>query len=336
MARIVTALFREPRGGRSCAYAPRLDRESRIRARRRTGYGGRAGGMPIQPDQFNALSQALRRGDHVVVATVARGADEARIVDALGSGDAEAPPQDEPKLSYSIGPAAGAQTTAEPRSPASASRWEASAATAEASSVETPILPTQADGAPPPPAAAAAPWRPGPDVGQASNRMPASPTNCASARRRFIAAVASARYRPGMFESRAPARRLTDEEVQAGGLLKDRVIEVVEKMREEPVISREVVVREEVVIRKTASNAWKMCRTRSARPRPRSTTRHSGVDAPTAADPARRNEGRCSPTACGLAACSATWVRRAEAGSSEDCAADHERGPLPPVISTDR
>jgi stress response protein YsnF len=54
------------------------------------------------------------------------------------------------------------------------------------------------------------------------------------------------------FESRAPARRLSDEEVHAGGLLKDRVIEVVE-MREEPIISREVVVREEVLIRKSVN-----------------------------------------------------------------------------------
>ena len=70
------------------------------------------------------------------------------------------------------------------------------------------------------------------------------------------------------FESRAPARRLTDEEVQAGGLLKDRVVEVVE-MREEPVISREVVVREEVLIRKTVNERSEIVR---------DTVRHTEVE----------------------------------------------------------
>ncbi|HEY0626167.1 MAG TPA: YsnF/AvaK domain-containing protein [Allosphingosinicella sp.] len=50
--------------------------------------------------------------------------------------------------------------------------------------------------------------------------------------------------------SRRPAgRRLTDEEVQAGGLLRERVIEIAE-MREEPVVSREAFVREELVVTK--------------------------------------------------------------------------------------
>ena len=47
-------------------------------------------------------------------------------------------------------------------------------------------------------------------------------------------------------------RRLTTEEVERGGLLKDRVIEVSE-MREEPVITKEAYVREEVVVTKSVS-----------------------------------------------------------------------------------
>lgn len=50
-------------------------------------------------------------------------------------------------------------------------------------------------------------------------------------------------------ENRPAERRLTDAEVEAGGLLKDRVFEIVE-MREEPVVTKETVVREEVIIRK--------------------------------------------------------------------------------------
>ena len=53
--------------------------------------------------------------------------------------------------------------------------------------------------------------------------------------------------------SRRPVeRRLSDDDVRAAGLLKDRVIEVSE-MREEPVISKTAVVREEVVLTKNVT-----------------------------------------------------------------------------------
>jgi stress response protein YsnF len=51
-------------------------------------------------------------------------------------------------------------------------------------------------------------------------------------------------------ESRPLERRLSDEEVQSGGLFSERVFEVAE-MREEPVVTKVAVVREEVIIRKT-------------------------------------------------------------------------------------
>ena len=50
-------------------------------------------------------------------------------------------------------------------------------------------------------------------------------------------------------ERRPAERRLTEEEIIAGGLLQERVIEISE-MREEPVVSKEAWVREEVVVRK--------------------------------------------------------------------------------------
>jgi uncharacterized protein (TIGR02271 family) len=62
----------------------------------------------------------------------------------------------------------------------------------------------------------------------------------------------------GLFEEQAnverrPAnRRLTDEEVAASGLLTERVIEIGE-MREEAVISKEAFVREELIVRKSAT-----------------------------------------------------------------------------------
>jgi hypothetical protein len=51
-------------------------------------------------------------------------------------------------------------------------------------------------------------------------------------------------------DTRPSGRRLTEEEVASGGLLKERVIEIAET-REEPVIRKEAFVREEVVVRKS-------------------------------------------------------------------------------------
>jgi stress response protein YsnF len=53
-------------------------------------------------------------------------------------------------------------------------------------------------------------------------------------------------------ETRSVERRLTREDVERGGLLKERVIEVSE-MREEPVITKEAFVREEVVLTRTVT-----------------------------------------------------------------------------------
>ena len=51
-------------------------------------------------------------------------------------------------------------------------------------------------------------------------------------------------------EHRPSERRLSLEDVQAGGLLMDRTFEIRE-MREEPVVTKEAFVREEVIVRKT-------------------------------------------------------------------------------------
>ncbi|MBA2467716.1 MAG: DUF2382 domain-containing protein [Sphingomonas sp.] len=51
-------------------------------------------------------------------------------------------------------------------------------------------------------------------------------------------------------EKRPSERRLTTDEVKAGGLLRERVFEIRE-MREEAVITKEAFVREEIIVRKT-------------------------------------------------------------------------------------
>jgi stress response protein YsnF len=51
-------------------------------------------------------------------------------------------------------------------------------------------------------------------------------------------------------ENRSDERSLSEAEIEAGDLFKERVIEVAE-MREEPVVTKVAVVREEVIVRKT-------------------------------------------------------------------------------------
>jgi uncharacterized protein (TIGR02271 family) len=51
-------------------------------------------------------------------------------------------------------------------------------------------------------------------------------------------------------EGRPSERRLSDDEIEAGGLFKERVFEIAE-MREEPVVTKVAVVREELIVRKT-------------------------------------------------------------------------------------
>ncbi len=69
-------------------------------------------------------------------------------------------------------------------------------------------------------------------------------------------------------ESRPTERRLTDRELEAGGLFKERAIEIAE-MREEPVVTKVAVVHEEVIVRKTVKE-----RTETIR----DTVRHTEVE----------------------------------------------------------
>jgi stress response protein YsnF len=77
-------------------------------------------------------------------------------------------------------------------------------------------------------------------------------------------------------ESRPSERRLSDEEVESGGLFSERVFEIAE-MREEPVVTKVAVVREEVIVRKTVKE-----RTETIR----DTVRHTEVEVEDLAAPA--------------------------------------------------
>ena len=64
-------------------------------------------------------------------------------------------------------------------------------------------------------------------------------------------------HEEAQIERRPVGRRLSDEEVVEGGLLKDRVIEIAE-MREEAVVTKEAFVREELVVTKSVHRRVEM------------------------------------------------------------------------------
>lgn len=248
MSRIVTALF----ASRDEAEAARMRLSSTVKVESARVIGrdtaGALVGLPIGAQQMSSLNEGLKRGDHVVLATVARGADPRRIVEALSVASADVP-RVEPQLSYSIG---GADDQKPATIPAP-DRTLPEAAATPAREADTLSPPHREPPLPAPQARAEA--SPAANNDRLANQASADgdQEELRIGKSRLIRS--GARAPEGVereFESRTPARRLSDEEVRASGLLKDRVIEVVE-MREEPVISREVVVREEVLIRKAAN-----------------------------------------------------------------------------------
>lgn len=209
-------------------------------------------GLSLDPGKASACRQALQGGDHLLVATVARGEKPARIIDSLKSARPAEPESDEPKLSYEIGALPGADAVSahpEPVLPPEAS--EAPPTAVEPPAEPAAVAPSVEEPATPVPSPAVAPVDPRPNqAAEVRDERPEVRIGDQRVVRGQSAAGASDSSDPNEFESRTPARRLTDQEVEASGLLRDRVIEVVE-MREEPIIAREVVVREEVIIRKT-------------------------------------------------------------------------------------
>jgi stress response protein YsnF len=88
-------------------------------------------------------------------------------------------------------------------------------------------------------------------------------------------------------EHRPSERRLSEEEVEQAGLFRERVFEITE-MREEPVISKVAVIREEIIVRKTVKQRQETVR---------DTVRHTEVEIDDLADtdrpsPAPTRRGR--------------------------------------------
>jgi hypothetical protein len=111
MSRIVTALF----ASRDEAEAARMRLASVVKVESARVIGrdtaGALVGLPIEAKQMDYLQEGLKRGDHVVLATVARGADPERIVEALSDTTVQAPIK---KSRNCLTPSAAAATKRQP------------------------------------------------------------------------------------------------------------------------------------------------------------------------------------------------------------------------------
>lgn len=260
MSRTVTALFAS-RGEAEAARASLATgvkvESTRLLAKE---TAGALDDLAINPKQVKVYRDALLSGNHLLVAKVGRGEMPANIVSALKRAAAVEPPSEESKLTFGMPDAeveAAANDVAPPPVAAKPTAVEADPAAVSTEHASTPpeaAAPIAEAAQPPPanrePAPAATPdsemETPEPSVAEDREELRIGEQRAA----RGGAPDDSARVTRLEVENREPARRLTPEEVEAGGLLKERVIEVVE-MREEPVIAKDVVVREEVIVRKT-------------------------------------------------------------------------------------
>ena len=248
MARTVTALY-DSRVEAETARA-RLASEVKTQSTRIIAKDTAAAvdSLKIEPKDAQAYRDAIRQGCHLLVAEIEAGQDPKRVVAALeqavGAKSGERQPElDEAAAAYGV-------TTKIEDSPPPA------VAPARAPQVEQRDEPR-----------AAAPIQAQP-VGkqpveeeripmvQEELRIDRRQVSRGGARVRSVIRETPAEEQVALshehidVENRASERRLSFEEVKAGGLLKERIFEIRE-MREEPVITKEAFVREEVIVRKT-------------------------------------------------------------------------------------
>ncbi len=205
--------------------------------------------------------EALFRGDHLLVAELAGNEQPARIIELLEqTGDPV--PAVQPQQSYQVSPAEDEEADAddvrvvdetpvhEDIAPATVPATAAhKPAAAEPERIRQPIPAASAAREP----AAGAPQPAGERMGDRDEvREIGTGTARLRSRTREMEAeeqVALATRRVDIAHQ-AAERRVTPEEAAAAGLLRERTLEFIET-REEPIVSKEIMVREEVIVRKT-------------------------------------------------------------------------------------
>jgi stress response protein YsnF len=207
---------------------------------------GAVDGLRIHRKDKAKYRNALHDGSHLLVADVPAGANAKSIVSLLSEvGDSGRHEEPAPTGVY------GDQTlVTEPARTADAAR-----------AAEMPSQPDR-------PAATAAPLEREPEAPRQELRSPEPSPQREEEVRIGKPAMARAGARVRSFIREAPAeeqvelreeiveldrrpseRRLSDADIEAGGLFKERCLEIAE-MREEPVVTKVAVVREEVIVRK--------------------------------------------------------------------------------------
>jgi stress response protein YsnF len=203
-------------------------------------------GLQIDPKDSKTYRQAIGEGSHLLVAEIAPGQDPKRVITVLeqsiGSGinGREGPLADAP-MTFGM--------TTEPEERAVAAeqvRVEPEVEARQDFRVEEPMVEQRA----------------APAVEEAriprleeELRIDTRQVSRGGARVRSITRETPAEQQVALseervdIENRPSERRLSIEDVRAGGLLRDRIFEIRE-MREEPVITKEAFVREEVIVRK--------------------------------------------------------------------------------------
>jgi hypothetical protein len=244
--------------------------------------------LKIAPADVAAYREGLRRGGHLLVAEVPSGQPPKRIIELLQQAMGAALPEGSEQAwgdgEQGIGVKLPDQSQPE----------------------EPPQEPPQLAEAPPPPEASPQPeaeQQPDTPVEPAQAVLPAAPAEDASRRAaeeelrigngqmvrgrtrvRSVTLETPAQEEVSLREefvevqSRPCERHLTESEVEAGGLFKERTFEIA-AMREEPVVTKTAVVREEVIVTKRVKERSETIR---------ETVRHTEVaveDLPAADDP---------------------------------------------------
>ena len=244
--------------------------------------------LDLDPKHAKTYQDAMRDGGHLLVAEVAAGQDPKKIIavieQAVGTIAAEAAAPDTPAFGL-----AGMTDVppAEPAIPQPAVGPRAGGSEGAAATVATP----KEVPAPAPVLRSAVQYAPGPqDEGEMRIGAPLKARG--GARVRSVIRDTPAEEQIMLsdehvdVEHRPSARQLSFEDVQAGGLLKERVFEIRE-MREEPVVTKETFVREEVIVRKVVQE-----RIETVRDTVRRTDFEIEESTAQAPRPARRREAR--------------------------------------------
>jgi stress response protein YsnF len=198
-------------------------------------------GLDLDPKQADAHRSAIRQGGHLLVADIAPGQDPRRVIAVL-----EQAVGAEPEPAAPDAPAVGVTTRVEepPETPAPQPAVQPKIEQPQPATAETEQ-----------PAERIVEEARIPRV-EEELRIEARQVSRGGARVRSVVRETPAEEQVALSEERVDLehrpseRRLSIEEVKAGGLLRERVFEIRE-MREEPVITKEAFVREEVIVRKT-------------------------------------------------------------------------------------